>query len=98
MKVGIYRMMAYTPVRDLTPDPDNEPFPLFSFEPIGPEDTRSLIGSGPFPWIRVDVPEGSRIQYDALFLPGGTAGLSPLEVLYRFAPAVLKPPVRTVHR
>lgn len=84
MKVAIYCMMAYTPARDLTPDPDLEPFPLYSFEPIEPEDPRSLIGSGPFPCLQVEVPDGSRILFDALFVPGCPDGLHPHEVVERF--------------
>ncbi len=84
MKLPIYRTLAFVPPRDLTPDPDAEPFPMYSFSPIGPEDPRMLIGSGPFPWRVVEVPEGSRVAFDALFLPGATCGLHPSEVVERF--------------
>ncbi len=83
MKLGIYRMMAYTPPRDLTPDPDLEPFPLYSFQPIEAEDPRSLLGSGPFPWLVVEVPDGSRVLCDALFVPGSSEALHPLQVVER---------------
>ena len=95
MKVAIYRMMAYTPARDLTPDPDTEPFPLYSFGPIEPEDPRSLVGSGPYPWIVLDVPDGSQILFDALFIPGSTEGLHPQQAIERFAVTVDLPPQRT---
>lgn len=88
MKVAIYRMMAYTPARDLTPDPDHEPFPLYSFGPIEAEDPRSLVGSGPYPWRVVEVPDGSRILFDALFVPGCSQGLHPVEVVERYGGAV----------
>lgn len=88
MKVAIYRMMAYTPARDLTPDPDHEPFPLYSFGPLEPEDPRSLVGSGPYPWLVVEVPDGSRILFDALFVPGSAEGLHPVEVVERFGGVV----------
>lgn len=84
MKLAIYRSLAFVPPRDLTPDPDAEPFPMYSFSPIHPEDPRMLIGSGPFPWRIIDVPDGSRIAFDALFLPGSSVGMHPAEVVERF--------------
>jgi hypothetical protein len=54
---------------------------MYSFAPILPEDPRMLIGSGPFAWQVIDVPDGCRIAYDALFLPGSTDGLHPSEVV-----------------
>lgn len=84
MKLAIYRSFAYVPPRDLTPDPDAEPFPMYSFSPFGPEDPRMLLGSGPYPWCVIDVPEGSRVAFDALFLPDATNGLHPSEVVEHF--------------
>lgn len=88
MKVSIFRMQAYWPERELGPCPDKSPaFAMFSFGPIAPEDPRSLIGSGPFPWRVVEVPDGSRVAFDALFVPGTTEGLHPSEVVERYGKA-----------
>jgi hypothetical protein len=85
MMLRIFRCLAFSIPRDLTPDPDAEPFPMYSFAPIRPEDPRMLIGSGPFAWRVIEVPDGSRVAYDALFLPGATEGLHPSEVVSLFA-------------
>lgn len=84
MKLLIFRSLGYPIASDVTPDPDAEPFPMFSFSPIPAEEPRMLIGSGPYPWQTIDVPDGSRVAYDALFLPGNTEGLHPEEVVALF--------------
>lgn len=85
MKIPLFRSMAFFPGQN------DRPIPYYNFAPIEAIDPRELIGSGPFPWIVADLPEGCRLLRDRetgdllLFLPGENQGLLADQFAERFA-------------
>ncbi|MEO6810070.1 MAG: hypothetical protein ABI353_13230 [Isosphaeraceae bacterium] len=85
MKIPLFRSMAFFSGRN------DRPIPHYSFAPIEAVDPRELIGSGPFPWLVANLPEGCRLMRDRetgdtlLFLAGENQGLLADQFAERFA-------------
>ncbi len=87
MRVPLFRSLAFPSVREACTG-DTTPFFMYSFAPIEPEDPRMLIGSGPFAFCHIEVPDGSEVVCDALLLPDYREPLHPSEV----AACCIEPP------
>jgi hypothetical protein len=97
MKVPIYRGVFFMPASfgggdAIRLDPEAGPVPTYSFEPDEHTiDPRGLVGTGPFPWLTIEVPDGSRVAYyddfdqPCLFVPGEADPLVAVQAFRRFA-------------
>jgi hypothetical protein len=110
MKIPIYRTLTFVPLKLVdykrVLSPDAAPIPFYSFEPEIPVpgeggDPRELMGTGPFPFVHIEVPDECRlIEIDSedarpeqgdtvLHVPGEIDRLYAAEAFERFAPPEL---------